>query len=191
MANKSNVSNHPTKLLSVEELLAMPDNNYMNDAQLAFFKNRLRELEQEILANAGATTENLRETQFVPDPADRATIEEEHALELRTRDRERKLLKKVQQSIALIDAGEYGWCEETGEPIGLQRLLARPTATLSLEAQERRETRQKLYGDESAAFIPLCRPPSSVLCATLAPATVAQLFSADLTLEFMASIPIC
>ncbi|MGG4605186.1 RNA polymerase-binding protein DksA [Paenalcaligenes sp. Me131] len=147
MANKSNVSNHPTKLLSVEELLAMPDNNYMNDAQLAFFKNRLRELEQEILANAGATTENLRETQFVPDPADRATIEEEHALELRTRDRERKLLKKVQQSIALIDAGEYGWCEETGEPIGLQRLLARPTATLSLEAQERREKRQKLYGD--------------------------------------------
>ncbi|TGV05615.1 RNA polymerase-binding protein DksA, partial [Alcaligenaceae bacterium 429] len=108
---------------------------------------RLRELEQEILANAGATTENLRETQFVPDPADRATIEEEHALELRTRDRERKLLKKVQQSIALIDAGEYGWCEETGEPIGLQRLLARPTATLSLEAQERREKRQKLYGD--------------------------------------------
>ncbi len=147
MANKSNVSNHPTKLLSVEELLAMPDSNYMNDAQLAFFKNRLRELEQEILANAGATTENLRETQFVPDPADRATIEEEHALELRTRDRERKLLKKVQQSIALIDAGEYGWCEETGEPIGLQRLLARPTATLSLEAQERREKRQKLYGD--------------------------------------------
>ncbi|MGO3889530.1 MAG: RNA polymerase-binding protein DksA [Paenalcaligenes sp.] len=147
MANKSNVSNHPTKLLSVEELLAMPDSNYMNDAQLAFFKSRLRELEQEILANAGATTENLRETQFVPDPADRATIEEEHALELRTRDRERKLLKKVQQSIALIDAGEYGWCEETGEPIGLQRLLARPTATLSLEAQERREKRQKLYGD--------------------------------------------
>lgn len=76
-----------------------------------------------------------------------ATIEEEHALELRTRDRERKLLKKVQQSIARIDSGEYGWCEETGEPIGIPRLLARPTATLSLEAQERREMRQKLYGD--------------------------------------------
>ncbi|KAG1450290.1 hypothetical protein G6F57_016436 [Rhizopus arrhizus] len=71
----------------------------------------------------------------------------EHALELRTRDRERKLLKKVQQSIARIDSGEYGWCEETGEPIGVPRLLARPTATLSLEAQERREMRQKLYGD--------------------------------------------
>ncbi|NCV39404.1 MAG: RNA polymerase-binding protein DksA, partial [Betaproteobacteria bacterium] len=65
----------------------------------------------------------------------------------RTRDRERKLLKKVQQAINRIDAGEYGWCEETGEPIGLQRLLARPTATLSLEAQQRRELRQKLYGD--------------------------------------------
>lgn len=134
-------------LLTEEELLAMPDTDYMNEAQLAFFRNRLKQLEQEILNNAGATTENLRETQFVPDPADRATIEEEHALELRTRDRERKLLKKVQQSLALIDSGEYGWCEETGEPIGLQRLLARPTATLSLEAQERREMRQKLYGD--------------------------------------------
>jgi len=125
----------------------MPESDYMNAAQLEFFKYRLRQLEQDILANAGATTENLRETQFVPDPADRATIEEEHALELRTRDRERKLLKKVQQSIALIDSGEYGWCEETGEPIGLPRLLARPTANLSLEAQERREKRQKMFGD--------------------------------------------
>src|SRR5690606_1522520 len=147
MASKSNDSTTQAPLLTVEELLAVPESSYMNEAQLAFFKNRLRELEQEILANAGATTENLRETQFVPDPADRATIEEEHALELRTRDRERKLLKKVQQSINLIESGEYGWCEETGEPIGLKRLLARPTANLSLEAQERREKRQKLYGD--------------------------------------------
>ena len=147
MASNSNVSTNPDQLLTVDELLAMPETDYMNAAQLAFFQNRLRELEKEILANAGATTENLRETQFVPDPADRATIEEEHALEFRTRDRERKLLKKVQQSLALIDSGEYGWCEETGEPIGLRRLLARPTANLSLEAQERREKRQKLYGD--------------------------------------------
>ncbi|MEQ4617766.1 MAG: RNA polymerase-binding protein DksA [Corticimicrobacter sp.] len=130
-----------------QELLAMPESAYMNAIQLAFFKNRLRQLEQGILNNADATTENLRDTQFVPDPADRATIEEEHALELRTRDRERKLLKKVQQAIASIDAGDYGWCEETGEPIGVPRLLARPTATLSLEAQERREMRQKMYGD--------------------------------------------
>jgi len=140
-------SNEPKDLLTVEELVAMPESEYMNDAQLAFFRNRLQELESEILANAGATTENLRETQLAPDPADRATIEEAHALELRTRDRERKLLKKVQYSLQLIESGEYGWCEETGEPIGIQRLLARPTATLSLEAQERREKRQKLYGD--------------------------------------------
>jgi DnaK suppressor protein len=136
-------NNLPTE----SELLRMPASEYMNERQLGFFRDRLRQLEQEILSNAGATTEHLRETQFVPDPADRATIEEEHALELRTRDRERKLLKKVQQSIARIDAGEYGWCDETGEPIGLRRLLARPTATLSLEAQERREMRQKMFGD--------------------------------------------
>lgn len=129
------------------ELLQMPESDYMNDAQLAFFRDRLQQIERDILANADETTENLRETVVVPDPADRATIEEEHALELRTRDRERKLLKKVQQALARIDSGEYGYCEETGEPIGIPRLLARPTATLSLEAQERRELRQKLYGD--------------------------------------------
>lgn len=143
----SKSGNTPIDLPSETELLAMPESDYMNDRQLAFFRDRLRELEQGILSNAGQTTEHLREAQFVPDPADRATIEEEHALELRTRDRERKLLKKVQQSIARIDSGEYGWCEETGEAIGLPRLMARPTATLSLEAQERREKRQKLYGD--------------------------------------------
>src|SRR5690606_32347810 len=128
MATKTSATKSPGHLLTEKELLAMPESDYMNAAQLEFFRNRLKELEQEILANADTTTENLRETQSVPDPADRATIEEEHALELRTRDRERKLLKKVQQSLALIDSGEYGWCEETGEPIGLQRLLARPTA---------------------------------------------------------------
>ena len=134
-------------LLTEEQLLKMGEKDYMNEAQLAFFKARLQQLEKDLLKNAGETTEHLRETVLVPDPADRATIEEEHALELRTRDRERKLLKKVQQSIVSIDAGEYGWCEETGEPIGIPRLLARPTATLSLEAQQRRELKQKLYGD--------------------------------------------
>ena len=134
-------------LLSEAQLVKMGEKDYMNAAQLAFFKARLQQLERDLLKNAGETTEHLRETVLVPDPADRATIEEEHALELRTRDRERKLLKKVQQSIASIDAGDYGWCEETGEPIGVPRLLARPTATLSLEAQQRRELKQKLYGD--------------------------------------------
>jgi len=134
-------------LLTEAEILKMSDKDYMGDAQLAFFKARLQQLEKDLIKNAGETTEHLRETTLVPDPADRATIEEEHALELRTRDRERKLLKKVQQSIASIDSGEYGWCVETGEPIGVQRLLARPTATLSLEAQQRRELKQKLYGE--------------------------------------------
>ena len=135
------------RVLSEDEIRAMGEKDYMNAHQLAFFKARLQQLEKDLLKNAGETTEHLRETVLVPDPADRATIEEEHALELRTRDRERKLLKKVQQSIASIDAGEYGWCEETGEPIGIPRLIARPTATLSLEAQQRRELKQKLYGD--------------------------------------------
>ena len=129
------------------DLLKMPDSAYMNEQQLAFFKHRLQTMERELLQNADETTEHLRETVIVPDPADRATIEEEHALELRTRDRERKLLKKVQQSLARIESGDYGYCEETGDPIGIPRLLARPTATLSLEAQQRREIKQKMYGD--------------------------------------------
>jgi DnaK suppressor protein len=135
------------RLPTEEQLLRMPDSAYMNDEQLAFFKYRLQRMEQELLTNAGETTEHLRETVIVPDPADRATIEEEHALELRTRDRERKLLKKVQSALQRIDSGDYGFCEETGDAIGIPRLLARPTATLSLEAQQRRELKQKLFGD--------------------------------------------
>jgi DnaK suppressor protein len=135
------------RLLTEAEILKMSDKDYMNEDQLAFFKNKLEQLQAEILRNAGQTTENLRETVIVPDPADRATIEEEHALELRTRDRERKLLKKIDQALARIEDGSYGYCEETGEPIGIQRLLARPTATLTIEAQERRELKQKLYGE--------------------------------------------
>jgi DnaK suppressor protein len=134
--------------LSEPELMAMPEAEYMNEKQLDFFRARLQALKDDLLSNAGETTEHLREdTSIVPDPADRATIEEEHALELRTRDRERKLLKKISQSLARIEAGDYGYCDETGEPIGLGRLLARPTATLSLEAQQRREMKQKMFGD--------------------------------------------
>ena len=134
--------------LTDAELLAMPDSEYMNEKQLECFRAKLQALKDDLLSNAGETTEHLREdTSIVPDPADRATIEEEHALELRTRDRERKLLKKISQSIARIDSGDYGYCDETGEPIGLGRLLARPTATLSLEAQQRRELKQKMFGD--------------------------------------------
>ena len=135
------------KVLTAEEILKMPEDDYMNAQQLEFFRRRLTDLEKELRANADQTTVNLRETTVVPDPADRATIEEEHALELRTRDRESKLLKKVQAAIKRIDDGDYGYCEETGDPIGVARLMARPTATLSLEAQQRRELKQKMYGD--------------------------------------------
>jgi DnaK suppressor protein len=136
------------KDLTEAELQAMPESEALNDQQLEFFRSRLQALKDDLLSNAGETTEHLREdTSIVPDPADRATIEEEHALELRTRDRERKLPKKIAQALASLDNGEYGFCDETGEPIGLGRLIARPTATLSLEAQQRRELKQKMFGD--------------------------------------------
>ncbi len=144
----NNWKTKPVDQLNDAELLAMPDDEYMNEKQLAAFRLKLTILKRDFLASAGETTEHLREdTVVVPDPADRATIEEEHALELRTRDRERKLLKKIEQSIGRIDSGDYGYCDETGEPIGVGRLLARPTATLSLEAQQRRELKQKMFGD--------------------------------------------
>ena len=135
------------RIITENELLLDSPNNYMSESQLKFFKNRLESLANELLQNADETTEHLRETSLVPDPADRASIEEEHSLELRTRDRERKLLKKIKEAILRIDKKEYGYCLETGEEIGLERLLARPTATLSLEAQQRREKRQKQFGD--------------------------------------------
>lgn len=138
----------PVDQLTDQDIQAMPESEYMGEVQLAYFRRKLQQLKADMLANAGETTEHLREdTVVVPDPADRATIEEEHALELRTRDRERKLLKKIEQAIARIDAGDYGYCEETGEPIGVARLMARPTASLSLEAQQRRELKQKMFGD--------------------------------------------
>jgi len=144
----NNWKTKPLEQLTDDEVLSMPEAEYMNDVQLAFFKRKLQQLRNDMLANAGETTEHLREdTSVMPDPADRATIEEEHALELRTRDRERKLLKKIEQSIVRIDSGDYGYCDETGEPIGVGRLLARPTANLSIEAQQRREQKQKLFGD--------------------------------------------
>jgi DnaK suppressor protein len=133
--------------LTEEELLKAPEKDYMNEAQLAFFRKRLQELRDQLLQNADDTGEHLRENEITTDPSDRATLEEEYTLELRTRDRERKLLKKIEKSLRQIEDGSYGWCDETGEPIGIPRLLARPTATLSLEAQERRERVQKLYGD--------------------------------------------
>jgi DnaK suppressor protein len=147
MAGKTATAVKKVRELTEEEILKQPEKDYMNDAQLAFFRKQLLELRSQLLRNADDTGEHLRENEVTTDPSDRATLEEEYTLELRTRDRERKLLKKVEKSLRLIEDGSYGWCEETGEPIGVPRLIARPTATLSLEAQERRERVQKMYGD--------------------------------------------
>lgn len=134
-------------ILTEAALRKMPASQYMNEQQLAFFRAKLVTMRTELLENAGNTSEHLREHTAEPDPADQATIEEENALELRARDRERKLLKKIEETLRRIDDESYGFCEESGDPIGIPRLLARPTATLTIDAQTRREQRQKLYGD--------------------------------------------
>lgn len=122
---------------------------FMNSRQRVYFREKLTRWRQELLNGSSETLHHLQDGGGAqePDLADRASSETERSLELRTRDRERKLLKKVEQSIARIDAGDYGYCDETGEPIGVPRLIARPTANLTLEAQERREKRQKMHGD--------------------------------------------
>lgn len=133
-------------LMTEEELRTAPESDYMSARQLAFFRQLLQDEMDQLLENAQETTTHLQDNEATPDPSDRASVEEEHTLELRVRDRERKLLKKIEEAIMRIDTGDYGWCEETGEPIGIGRLLARPTATLSLEAQERREKLKKMHG---------------------------------------------
>ena len=129
------------------QILAMSEKDYMNEAQLAFFKAKLEAMRDEILENARETGEHLKENEVFADPNDRATVEEENLLEQRVRDRERKLLKKIHASLVRIDEGAYGYCLETGDPIGIPRLLARPTAELSIEAQEKHERLEKLYAD--------------------------------------------
>lgn len=133
--------------LTEAALLSAPADDYMSPRQLAFFRERLLAEEKALRDAAQETTQHLQENAATPDWTDRASSEEEHTLELRVRDRERKLLKKIRESLRRIDDGSYGWCEESGEPIGIPRLLARPTATLSLEAQERREQRKRQFGD--------------------------------------------
>ncbi len=135
------------KILSDTELLAAPESEYMSEAQLMSFKQRLLDEEKTLRDAAESTAHHLQENEAAPDPTDRASAEEEHTLELRVRDRERKLLKKIEQALQRIEDGSYGWCEESGEPIGIARLLARPTASLCLEAQERHEQRKRQYGN--------------------------------------------
>ncbi len=120
----------------------------MNDRQKDYFRAKLLAWKDEILRESKLTLLALQEENVNhPDLADRASSETDRAIELRARDRQRKLISKIDAALARIEDGSYGYCEETGEPIGVARLIARPTATLSLEAQERRERVQKMYGD--------------------------------------------
>jgi DnaK suppressor protein len=122
---------------------------FMNERQLKFFKNRLLAWKEDILNEARETVGHLQsETENHPDLADRASSETDRALELRTRDRQRKLISKIDAALKRIEDRAYGYCEETGEPIGLARLIARPIATLGLEAQERHERRERVHRDD-------------------------------------------
>lgn len=122
---------------------------FMNERQLEYFRRKLLTWKDEILRESRETVAHLQaETENHPDLADRATSEADRALELRTRDRQRKLISKIDEALRRIDDGSYGYCEETGEPIGLARLDARPIATLSLEAQERHERRERVHRDD-------------------------------------------
>ncbi len=123
--------------------------SFMNGKQREYFRRKLLEWRDELLKESSQTLQHLQqESAQEPDIADRASAESERALELRTRDRERKLLGKIEDALKRIDGGDYGFCEETGEPISLKRLEARPIATLSIEAQERHERRERAYRDE-------------------------------------------
>jgi len=122
---------------------------FMNDRQLDYFKQKLLIWKEEILRESRETVTHLQaETENHPDLADRASSETDRALELRTRDRQRKLISKIDDALRRIEEGAYGFCEETGEPITLARLEARPIATLSLEAQERHERRERVHRDD-------------------------------------------
>ena len=121
----------------------------MNERQLEYFKQKLMAWKDEILRESRETVTHLqKETENHPDLADRATSETDRALELRTRDRQRKLISKIDEALRRIEDGSYGYCEETGEPIGLARLEARPVATMSVEAQERHERRERVHRDD-------------------------------------------
>lgn len=125
------------------------DEPFMNDRQLEYFRRKLLAWKSDLMDESRETIEGLQDsTRNIPDIADRASEETDRALELRTRDRQRKLVAKIDAALRRIDNGEYGYCEETGEPISLKRLDARPIATLSLEAQERHERRERVHRDD-------------------------------------------
>ncbi len=132
-----------------EDYRPAEDEPFMNDRQTEYFRRKLLAWKNDLLADSKDTIEGLQDgTRNIPDIADRASEETDRALELRTRDRQRKLVAKIDSALRRIDEGEYGYCEDTGEPISLKRLDARPIATLSLEAQERHERREKVHRDD-------------------------------------------
>jgi DnaK suppressor protein len=125
------------------------DEEFMNPSQVEFFRQRLLDWKAELVRDAGETLQNLTEGNLQqPDMADRASLETDHQLELRTRDRERKLISKIDEALERIEDGSFGYCEETDEPIGLRRLIARPIATMTLEAQERHERLERTHRDD-------------------------------------------
>lgn len=133
----------------VDDYRPSEDEPFMSDRQKEYFKRKLLGWKADILRESQGTLNNLQEDDnHLPDIADRASSETEKALELRTRDRQRKLISKIDSALRRIETGEYGYCEETGEPIALRRLDARPIATLSLEAQERHEREERVYRDD-------------------------------------------
>lgn len=126
------------------------DEPFMNEMQKEFFRRKLVQWREELLQDSENTIDTMKQESgmTVPDISDRASAEADKALELRTRDRMRKVISKINKALARIDDGSYGYCEDTGEPIGLERLIARPVATLSIEAQERHERMEKTYNDD-------------------------------------------
>ena len=125
------------------------DEPFMNDTQLAYFRRKLLAWKSELMSDSKETIETLQDnTRAIPDISDRASEETDRALELRTRDRQRKLVSKIDAALRRIEEGKYGYCEETGDPISLRRLDARPIATMSLEAQERHERRERVHRDD-------------------------------------------
>lgn len=125
------------------------DEPFMNEQQQEYFRRKLLSWKDDILKESRETLQNLaHENHNLPDLADRASSETDRAIELRARDRQRKLISKIDAALARIEDGSYGYCEETGDPISLKRLDARPIATLSIEAQERHERREKVYRDD-------------------------------------------
>ena len=135
--------------LKDQEYRPSEDEPFMNDRQLEYFRNKLLDWKEEILRESRETVTHLQsETENHPDLADRASSETDRALELRTRDRQRKLISKIDEAVRRIDERVYGYCEESGEPISLARLEARPIATLGVEAQERHERRERVHRDD-------------------------------------------